>query len=188
MADIANPFLANTNTPAQFQSGSSRTQTSGNQVQQQLGSQAQQQANTYGAGQQALQQQLPSVLSSFLQTGNLPGTFAAPQQVLNAYNSNFQQSVAPGLAAQYGAGSPEIGSQNTLGLQQLLSNLYQTQSGNLNNVLNTGANIGFTPIGQTGTGNTSNTANTTQNQTQNQSWQSNNSLLGSLLSSASPLF
>ena len=178
-----NPFDTQTNqNQSTFQSGSSNATNNLNQASSQSGAQSQQSNNLYGAGQQNLQQQLPNLLSSFLQTGNLPGSFGAPSSVINAYNQNFQQSVAPGLAAQYGAGSPQIGSQQSLGLQQLLSNLYQTQSGNFNNLLNTGSQIGFTPIGQTGSGQQVQSGNLAQQQTQNQNWQANNSLLGSLLS------
>jgi hypothetical protein len=146
------------------------------------GTLGQQQQNQYGAGQQALQQQLPGTLSNFLQTGNLPGTFAAPPQVLSAYQSNFNQMVAPQLAAQYGAGSPVLGSQETMGLQQLLSNLYQTQSNNFNNDLNTGANIAFNAIGSNANTQQAQQQAQTQNTntTGNQNWQQLNSLSSSM--------
>ena len=106
-------------------------------------------ANTYGAGQTALQNQLGGLYSSYL-NGQIPSSFTNPQPAINAYNTNFQTSVAPGLAAQYGAGSPVIGSQNALGLAQLQGNLYNTGVQNYTNALTAGSNYGLTPIGNTG--------------------------------------
>ena len=142
-------------------------------------------ANVYNPQSAALQTSLPQQLQAFLQTGNLPGNFAAPSQVTQAYNTNFQSQIAPQLAAQYGAGSPQIAGQQALGLQQLLSNLYQTQSNNLNNVLGTGTNLAYSTTGQLAnqlsnqlntqagaqTQNTANTQNTTDFQTLNNNTQ-----------------
>lgn len=170
----------------QYQSGTS-TGTSSNattQLTQQNAATNGQQMNVYGDAQKQLQNNLPGVLSSFLQSGNLPGSFGVPQQVVDAYQQNFDRFIAPKLATQYGAGSPTMGSQNTLGLQQLLANLYQTQSGNFNNVLNTASGVAFNPLGsqqaQTQTTNTNQFG--TSNTADRNAWQSNNTALGAMVS------
>ena len=134
-----------TETQTQAQSGTQSQTTTGSQ--QTSGTGAAQ--NTYTPAQQQLQQEAANAATQFLQTGNLPGTFADPPSVINAYMENFNQNIAPELAAQYGAGSPEIGSQMAIGLEQLQAQLYQTQSSNFNNALNTIGNQAYTPVGQT---------------------------------------
>jgi len=104
----------------------------------------------YTPGQQALQGNLGSLYQNIL-AGQIPSSFTNPQAAINAYNTNFQQSVAPQLAAQYGAGSPQIGSQNALGLAQLQGNLYNTGVQNYLGALGQGTNYALgMPVGQTG--------------------------------------
>lgn len=155
--------------------GNQNTNTSTGQVT--GGNTAQNTANQYTAGSQALQGSLPGQINNFLQTGNLPGSFAAPSSVLNAWNQNYQEFIAPQLAATYGSGSNVLPLQQSLGLSNLLSNLYQTQSGNLNNVLNTGLTAAFNPIGLNASGNYGQQSTGTQ-QTNN-NWQSGNTSFGS---------
>jgi hypothetical protein len=106
--------------------------------------------NTYSPGQQQLQGNLGNLWQSFL-SGNIPSSFTNPQAAINAYNTNFQTSVAPGMAAQYGAGSPAIGSANALGLAQLQGQLYNTGVNNFLGALGGGTNYALgMPTGQQG--------------------------------------
>ncbi len=137
------------------------------QQQQQQGAGAQTGAasalNQYTQGQQQLQGTLPQTLQSVLSgQSQVPDYFTAPPQVFKAYNDNFQQSVAPGIAAQFGAGSPQMASQQSIGNQNLAANLYQNGQGNYLNYLNSAANVAFNPVGQQ-------TANSAAN-----NWQSQN--------------
>jgi hypothetical protein len=106
-------------------------------------------SNVYTPGQQGLQGNLGNLWQSFL-SGNIPGSFTNPQAATNAYQSNFQSQVAPGLAAQYGAGSPVIGSQNALGLAQLQGQLYNTGVNNFLGAMGGGTNYALgMPTGTT---------------------------------------
>jgi len=105
--------------------------------------------NQYTGGQQALQNQLPGLFGSLLSgQGQIPPYWTAPPQVFQAYNDNFNRSVAPQIAAQYGAGSPQIGSQQSIGNEQLAAQLYQGGFNNYLNALNSGAGLAFNPVGQ----------------------------------------
>lgn len=97
------------------------------------------QQNTFTPGQQQVQGDLGNLWQSFMQ-GNIPSSFTNPAAATNAYQSNFQSQVAPGLAAQYGAGSPVIGSQQALGLAQLQGNLYNTGVNNFLGAMGGGTN------------------------------------------------
>ena len=108
---------------------------------------AQNQFSQFTPQQLALQQQVSGGMGNFLQ-GNIPTNFTAPQSVLTAYQQQFQNQVAPGLAAQYGAGSPQIASQQNQGLTSLLGNLYQTGTSNYGNALNSAGSYAMNPIGQ----------------------------------------
>ena len=149
------------------------TSQSGNQNQ----NTAQQQANTYTPGQQSLQNSLPGSFATAL-GGTVPTTFTAPQAAFDAYNTNFRNYVEPGIAAQYGAGSPQIGQQQMLGNMDLAAQLYQTGQSNYLNYLNSASQYAFTPTGQN------------LNNVQGQDWQgqgnqngyAGNNMLGSLLS------
>lgn len=123
-----------------------------------------QQQNTFTPGQTGVQNNLGGLWQSFLQ-GNIPSSFTNPAAATNAYQSNFNTQVAPGLAAQYGAGSPVIGSQNALGLAQLQGNLYNTGVQNYAGALGGGTNYALgMPTG--GVGATAAQAAGTMNQTQ----------------------
>jgi len=144
-------------------------------------------ANTYNASQLAAQGQLGQQYSDYLQNG-IPQSFAAPQAELNAYQQQFQNLVAPGIAAQQGGGAAGIGMSNTLGLSQLLGSLYNTQSQNYLTGLGQEQQMAYTPIGNTYSGQqnqTSNTSgtygsNTTQSGVQNNNGTTNGNSLSVL--------
>lgn len=145
----------------------------------QTGGTANFQQNQYTPGQQALQGQLGSTLQGMLNGSyQIPGYMTAPPEAFQAYNNAFNLYVKPGMAAQYGAGSPQIGSMQSLGNEQLAANLYQTGVGNWQNLLGMANANAFTPVG-------SNSANQI-----NQNWQTESdvdgyqgdTVLGSILS------
>jgi hypothetical protein len=164
---------------AQASSGSSRSQSTGQAV----GTQAGETANVYQPWQSGLQEQAGQAAGNFLQSGNLPGSFAMPPQVAEAYASNFNRFVAPGIAAQGGAGSPAIASQMALGLEQLTADMYRTQSGNFGNALGQAQSLGFTPVGATQSGRSQEDTNAQSAG----SWQQVQDTVQSLAASASGL-
>src|ERR1700722_19830135 len=100
-------------TSSQYTSGNSLTQTGSSGTQQTAGAEQ----NQYTAPQQALQGTQAGVLSGMLSgTTGIAGNLGYSPQVWQSMLQNFNENVAPQLAAQYGAGSPYIGSQ----LSQLL--------------------------------------------------------------------
>jgi hypothetical protein len=110
----------------------------------------------YTPEQQAAQNQLLTQLTGFLSgTSGAPSSMTAPPQAFQAYNDAFNQYTAPGLAAQYGAGSPQIGSQQMMGNEQLAANLYQTGVSSYLSGLGQLGNAAYNSVGQ-------NTANTGQ--------------------------
>lgn len=109
------------------------------------------QANTYTPGQQGVQGQLGPLWQSFLQ-GNIPSSFTTPQAPMNAFVSNYNQNVAPGIAAQYGAGSPVNASNEALQMQQMQGNLYNTGVSNYLSGMAGGSNYALgMPTGTSGT-------------------------------------
>lgn len=146
--------------------------------------------NVYTPGQEALQNTANQQAGQFLTTGIAPGV----QQELNAesaaYMQNFDQNVAPGLAAQYGAGSPAIGSELATGLQQLTGNVYQNQAQNFNSALGTAGNLAYNAVGNTGQSTTASNAatNSTQDwqQIQNQANQNSSAANNFGISTAGP--
>lgn len=115
------------------------------------GQQAQVQQNTYTPGQQGLQDNLGGFYNQLLQ-GNIPQSYTAPQPLVNAFNSDFDQNVAPGIASQFGPGSNQIGSQHALALQQMLGNQYNLGVGNYMNALGGATNYAQNPTGSASTG------------------------------------
>jgi hypothetical protein len=125
-------------------------QTTQNQTGQQSSAGSQQQLNAYTPGQQGLQGNLGGLYQSLL-GGNIPNSFTNPAAATNAYNTNFQTQVAPQMAAQYGAGSPAIASQQALGLAQMQGNLYNQGVQNYMGALGQGANYAQQmPVGGSG--------------------------------------
>jgi len=106
------------------------------------------QQNQYTPQQQAAQGQLGNAYSGLV-NGQVPTQFTAPPSVISAWNQAFQQNVAPGLAAQYGAGSPQIGAQQSYGLGQLLANQYQQGLSNYSGALAGLGSYAMSPIGAT---------------------------------------
>lgn len=99
--------------------------------------------------QQAAQSQALSGLSGFVSgQSQVPAYMTAPPQVFQAYNDAFQKFVAPGIAAQYGAGSPQIGAQQSFGNEQLASNLYQQGVQNWLAGQAQLGNLAYTAVGQ----------------------------------------
>ncbi len=131
MADPSSVITNNQTTTQQGVQGSNQTQ-----------------FNAYNPNQQSLQQNLGGMYQNFL-SGQVPTAFTDPSALMAQYNQNFQNSLAPQLAAQYGAGSPQIGSQYNQGMVNLLGNQYNQGFSNYNNALNSGAGFAFNPIGQT---------------------------------------
>lgn len=111
------------------------------------------QATSYSPAQQGMQGSLGSMLQQFL-SGQVPSSFTDPTALMNQYNQQFNNSLAPQLAAQYGAGSPQIGSQYNQGLVNLLGNQYNQGFSNYSNALGQGLQYAFQPIGSTGNQNT----------------------------------
>jgi hypothetical protein len=134
------------------QSGTASGSSTSNTQQQGTANTQQQQANVYQPWQSGLQQQAGQAASNYLTTGAPPpGVTGAPAQLVQAYMDQFNQQVAPQLAAQYGAGSPAIGSQLALGLEQLNASVYGTNLNAYQNEIGQAGTLGFTPVGQTGT-------------------------------------
>lgn len=127
------------------------------------------QQNTYQPFQQALQGETAQSLGKYIQSGDLPSDWSMPSVLSQAYNQNFNQSVAPGLAAQYGAGSPAIASAQAQGLVNLEAQSYQNQQQNYQSALGQAGNIAFTPTGTTAQNQSANqgTSKTNSNWQQN---------------------
>lgn len=172
-----------------YQASQQWTSGSSSQNQQQSGTsvgntaQTQLNENIYDPASLALRGQGAQALQQILTTGKLPGNFGMNQQAFDALNSAFERNVAPQLAAQYGAGSPVIGSQEALANEQLAAQLSQQQWSNFMNLFDEVANFSFTPTGQNSSSNTDSTTNSTQEGTQSGTWQQNNTMEGALLSS-----
>ena len=125
-----------------FTTYSATQQTAGNQQGQTAGATA----NQYTPAQQQLQSQLGGNYSQYM-SGQVPTSFTAPPQVIGQYEQEFNNFVAPGLATQYGAGSPQIGEQASFGLGNLLANQYQQGLSNYNNAMSGASNYAMTPVG-----------------------------------------
>jgi hypothetical protein len=134
------------------------TQTGGNNVtavsnanttQNSQGTGQSQQSNTYLPWQQQLQGQLGQAEGNLL-SGNVPSSYTNPQAATSAYMNNFNQYVAPELAAQYGAGSPAIGASLNSGLTNLAAQTYQQGFSNYGNAVSAAATPALTAVGATG--------------------------------------
>jgi len=161
-----------------------QSQYSQNTAQQQAGTTGQQQQNTYTPGQTGLQGNLGNLYQQLLQ-GQIPSSFTNPAAATQAYQNNFNSQVAPGIAAQNGAGSPAIASQQALGLSQLQGQLYNQGVQNYTNALGQGAQYALSP---TGVNSNQQTNQTSQQATQGQQTVGANPLvfLANLLGSSGP--
>ena len=160
MADVAGTTLPALSPAAYGMStvNGSVTNSNGTQTTAQTGVQN----NTYTPAQQAAQNSLLSQLQGFLSgTTSAPSYMTAPPAAFQAYNDAFNQYAAPGIAAQYGAGSPQIGAQQSMGNEQLAANLYQTGISSYLSGLGQLGNAAFNAVGQTTANNGTNNANTT---------------------------
>jgi hypothetical protein len=110
-------------------------------------------ANLYNSQQQALQGALPGDYSSLL-SGQIPTSYTAPQALINQYTNDFQNYQQPGIANQYGAGSPQISSQYNQGMVNLLGNQYNAGTTNYMNALSGAGNTAFQALGSSASGNT----------------------------------
>jgi hypothetical protein len=120
---------------------------------------------------------LPSMLAASLSGQQIPSWMTAPPEAFKAYNDAFNQYVAPNIAAQFGAGSPQIGRQQMMGNEQLAANLYQNGVTNWLAYLGNAENFAMTPVGQS----TNNQFNQNwQNQSEVQGYQGD-SMLGTIL-------
>jgi hypothetical protein len=147
--------------------------------------------NQYTGAQQAAQNQANQMLSTVMQTGQLPPGWGLNQAAIQAATDNFKNNIEPTLAAQYGAGSPQIGSQFALMNEQLIGNLSQQEFQNFQGIFGDVANIAYRPIGtasqSTGTQSSSGTASgtnvdtSTGSATSNQNTATSNNLVGALL-------
>lgn len=133
-------------------------------------------ANTYSPFQQELQQEAAGQAGQFLATGIAPGVQQELDAQKAAYMQNFNESVAPQLAAQYGAGSPAIGSQLAQGLVSLTSDVYQNQAGQFNSALGTAGNLAYNATGASSNTNQQQAANTAS-KTSSNDWQNQTNLL-----------
>ncbi len=136
----------------------------------------QNQSNVYTPAQQGLQGQAIGAAGNYLSTGAPPpGVTGADQALVNAYTSQYNQQVAPQIAAAQGPGSAQIGSQLALGLEQLDAGVYGTNLSAYENAMAQAGTLGFTPTGTTannaqGTTGTSSQTSTSDTQ-QQQDWQ-----------------
>lgn len=118
----------------------------------------------FSPDQQAAQGQYFNNIGGFLSgSQQVPAYMTAPPQVFEAYNNAFNKYVQPGIAAQFGQGSNQIGAQKSFGNQQLAAQLYQGGVQQWLSGLGMLGNAGFNPQGQ----------NTASNQIGNQQQQMN---------------
>jgi hypothetical protein len=124
---------------SQLIQGQQNQSSTSNSTGQSTGNSAQQ--NTYTPGQQQVQGQLGAGYGNLLNStqsaagGAIPSAFTNNPNLVGAYNTSYNQTVAPQEAFQGGAGSPAIASNQALGLQQLLANQYNTGIGQYQNAL-----------------------------------------------------
>ena len=149
-------------------------QATSTQQQQQTGQQAQ--ANTYLPWQSTLQQEAGNAAGNYVTTGAPPpGVTGADQALQSAYVDQYNQYVAPQIAAAQGPGSSALGSQLALGLEQLDANVYGTNLSAYENAIAQAGTLGFTPVGTTGTQSQAATGTTglksTSNTQTQQDWQ-----------------
>jgi len=120
------------------------------------------QANTYTGAQQTAQGQAGQAYSNLL-NGNVPQSLTEPSQLISAYTNQYNQNVAPQVAAQFGNGSPQNAAQYSMGLQNMLANQYNTGVSQYGSAAAGASAYGLTPTGQTQAGNASTLGTTDQN-------------------------
>ena len=134
--------------------------------------------NQYTAPQQALQGQTSGTISGLLNGSQQPMAAGFSPAVWQAMLMNFNQDVAPKIAAQYGAGSPQVGGQLADLLLKATAQSSQQQWNNEQNLLGDAQSNAFTPVG-----NATGSAQTTgQTGSAYDSYQENTTPGGALLS------
>ncbi len=162
-------------------SGGSQQGTTNNQQQSnatQTGTLAgsQNQNNVYQPWQQTLAQEAGTAAGDYVTSGAPPpGVTGADQTLTNAYVDSYNQNVAPQIAYAQGPGSPALGSNLALGLEQLNANVYGTNLAAYQSSINQAGTIGLTPEGVTGAQGQTTTGTegqtSTSNTQQQQDWQ-----------------
>jgi hypothetical protein len=157
-ATIQPTLDANGNPIDTYTSGNSLTQTGSSGTSQTAGLNQ----NQYTPAQQALQGQDTSQISGLLNGSSSPAaSLGFDPSVWQSMVTNFNENVAPQLAAQYGAGSPVIGGQLSNLLLNATSQSSQQAWNNQQNLLGDAQSNAFTPVGAT--------SGTSQTQGQNSS-------------------
>jgi hypothetical protein len=147
---------SSTSTPTTVQLGAAATDSTGAAT----GQNANALQNTYTAQQQAAQTALLNQLSGYTAgTSSVPTSLTNPAGLQQAANDAFNQYTAPGIAAQYGAGSPQIGQQQSMMDEQLAAQNYQNGVNNYLSGTSQLGNAAYNQIGNTGQAASSNTSN-----------------------------
>lgn len=147
------------------------------------------QSNVYQPWQQALAQEAGGAAGNYVTSGAPPpGVTGADQALEQAYAQQYDQTVAPEIANAQGPGSPALGSNLALGLEQLNANVYGTNLAAYQNAINQAGTIGLTPEGTTGTQGQTTTGTQAQTSTSNtqqqQDWQQALADLSAIVSQA----
>lgn len=132
--------------------------------------------NTYLPWQSGLQQTAGNAAANYVQSGGPPpGVTGAPPALVSAYMSQFNQNVAPQIAAAQGPGSGAIGSNLALGLEQLNAGVYGTNLSAYQNAIAQAGALGFNAVGNSGANSQSSAGASNQassnNTQQSQNWQ-----------------
>jgi len=136
--------------------------------------------NLYTPEQQALQGQAGGQIAGLLNGSQSPAaSLGFDPAVWQSMLTNFNENVAPQLAAQYGAGSPVIGGQLSNLLLNATAQSSQQAWNNQQNLLGDAQSNAFTPVGAS----SGSSQATGQNTSEYTSGQQNQLPTGALLSS-----
>jgi len=114
-------------------------------------------------------------------TSGVPTALTNPAGLQQAANDAFNQYATPGIAAQYGAGSPQIGAQQSMMDEQLAAQNYQSGVNNYLSGNNMLSNSAYNAVGQTGTGTGTQSANNNNYGASAQVYGNAQSLISSIL-------
>ena len=158
------------------QTGSVNNQQQATTTQQQAQTGQQAQSNVYQPWQTGLQQTAGTAAGNYVTSGGPPpGVTGADPALQHAYVDQYNQYVAPQIAAAQGPGSSALGSQLALGLEQLNANVYGTNLSAYENAIAQAGTLGFNAVGTTGTQGQQSTGTTglrsTSNTQTQQDWQ-----------------
>jgi hypothetical protein len=133
------------------QTGSVNNQQQSTSTQQQNQTGQETQSNVYQPWQSSLQQTAGNAAGNYVTSGGPPpGVTGADPALQHAYVDQYNQYVAPQIAAAQGPGSSALGSQLALGLEQLNANVYGTNLSAYQNAIGQAESIGFNAVGQAG--------------------------------------